>query len=347
MRVLVVNNAAPFIRGGAEELADQLVVRLNATKGVEAELLRIPFRWQPAECIAEQILLNLNLRLFQVDRVIGLKFPAYLIPHPSKTLWLLHQFRQAYDLYESGMSNLCGHESGERIARLVRNADEQCFRECRAIYTNSPVTQARLRKFNGFGATVLYPPLLDGEKFVTGQYGDYIFAGGRVGPGKRQHLLVEAMRHVPSTVKIVVAGPLEDRDYGCRLQKLVTQNNCADRVELRFGFHSRDEIANLVSGAFACAYVPVDEDSLGYVTMEAFSAGKAVITTSDSGGVLELVRNGETGLVAQPDPQSLAEHLVRLAGNPMMAIEMGRAAKSLLDSKAFSWDDTIARLLND
>ena len=31
----------------------------------------------------------------------------------------------------------------------------------------------------------------------------------------------------------------------------------------------------------------------------------------------------------------------------MMAIEMGRAAKSLLDSKAFSWDDTIARLLND
>ncbi len=347
MRVLVVNNAAPFIRGGAEELADQLVMRLNATKGVEAELLRIPFRWHPAECIAEQILLNLNLRLFQVDRVIGLKFPAYLIPHPSKTLWLLHQFRQAYDLYESGMSNLCGHESGERIMRLVRNADDQCFRECRAIYTNSPVTQARLREFNGFSATVLYPPLLDEEKFVTGQYGDYIFAGGRVGPGKRQHLLVEAMRHVPSTVKMIVAGPLEDRAYGCHLQKLVTQNNCMDRVELRFGFHSRDEIANLVNGALACAYVPIDEDSLGYVTMEAFSAGKSVLTSTDSGGVLELVRHDETGFVAQPNPQSVAEHLVRLVSNPTMTIEMGRAAKSLLDSRAFSWDHTIARLLND
>ena len=45
MRVLVVNNAAPFVKGGAEQLADQLVWRLNATKGVEAELLRIPFRW--------------------------------------------------------------------------------------------------------------------------------------------------------------------------------------------------------------------------------------------------------------------------------------------------------------
>jgi hypothetical protein len=49
MKVLVVNNAAPFVRGGAEELADHLVRELNATKGVEAELMRIPFRWEPAE----------------------------------------------------------------------------------------------------------------------------------------------------------------------------------------------------------------------------------------------------------------------------------------------------------
>ena len=62
MRVLVLNNAAPFIRGGAEELADQLVARLNATSGVEAELLRVPFRYEPAERIIEEILLSQNLR---------------------------------------------------------------------------------------------------------------------------------------------------------------------------------------------------------------------------------------------------------------------------------------------
>ena len=101
MRVLVLNNAAPFIRGGAEELADQLVARLNATSGIEAELLRVPFRSEPADRIVEQILLSQSLRLYNVDRVIGLKFPTYLIPHPTKILWLLHQFRQAYDLYES------------------------------------------------------------------------------------------------------------------------------------------------------------------------------------------------------------------------------------------------------
>jgi glycosyltransferase involved in cell wall biosynthesis len=346
MRVLVVNNAAPFIRGGAEELADRLVRELNATKGVEAELLRIPFRWEPAECIADQILLNLNFKLYQVDRVVALKFPAYLIPHECKILWLLHQFRQAYDLYESGMSHLCNHQSGKQIVEIVRAADQQCFAKCRSIYTNSPVTQSRLRTYNGFESRVLYPPLLDEEKFVGGEYGNYIFAGGRIGPGKRQHLLIEAIAAVRSCPKLIVAGPLDDPDYGAHLEKLVEQHDCADRVALRFGFHSRDEIARLVNGSVACAYVPIDEDSLGYVTMEAFSAGKCAITTSDAGGVLEIVRQGETGLVSDAEPQSIAKNLTRIGGDRNAAIEMGRAAKALLASKGLAWQDTVARLLS-
>ena len=347
MKVLVVNNAAPFIRGGAEELADRLVLELNATKGIEAELLRVPFRWEPAEVIVEQILLNLNLKLYQVDRVIALKFPAYLIPHPCKILWLLHQFRQAYDLYESGMSHLCDHVSGKHIAQMVRTADEQCFRECRAIYTNSPVTQARLRKFNGFESTLLYPPLLDEQRFVGGEYGDYIFAGGRIGPGKRQHLLVEAIARVPSNLKLILAGPLDEEAYGIHLQKLIEQNDCKDRVDLRIGFHDRDEIAQLVNRSLACAYLPVDEDSLGYVTMEAFSAAKCVVTTSDSGGVLEIVRHGETGFVSDTQPQSIAESLARIVGERQNTIEMGRSAQALLKAKGLSWDYTVARLLDD
>ena len=345
--MLVINNAAPFIRGGAEEFADELVRRLNKTRGVEAELLRIPFRWDPAECIIEQILLNRNLQLYGVDRVIALKFPAYLIPHPSKILWLLHQFRQAYDLYDSGMSHLCDYESGKKITQLVRRADELCFKDCRALYTNSPITQARLRKYNGFESTVLYPPLINAEHFRGGDYGEYIFAGGRVGPGKRQHLLVEAMHYLKSSTKLIVAGPLDDEAYGHRLRELAKKSNNADNIELRFGFHERHEIAKLVNGSLGCAYVPIDEDSLGYVTMEAFSAGKAVVTTSDAGGVLELVVDSETGFVTDPNPPMIAQTFDRLAGERKMAVKMGRAASALLDSKALSWEHAITRLLSD
>ena len=41
MKLLVANNAAPFVRGGAELLAERLVTELVAA-GHEAELLRLP-----------------------------------------------------------------------------------------------------------------------------------------------------------------------------------------------------------------------------------------------------------------------------------------------------------------
>lgn len=346
MKVLVVNNAAPFIRGGAEELADHLVRRLNATKGLEAELLRIPFRWEPAERIVEEIVLNRNLRLYNVDRVIALKFPAYLIPHAEKTLWLLHQFRQAYDLYESGLSHLCTDAHGAEIIRLVRRADEELFTTCRRIFTNSPVTQSRLKQFNGFDATVLYPPLNDACRFTGGDYGNYIFAGGRVGAGKRQDLLVEAMRYTRSDVRLVIAGPPDDETAGSLLEALVATHDLRSRVELRLGYRGREEIAALANGALACAYLPIDEDSLGYVTMEAFSAAKAVVTARDAGGLLQIVHDGETGIVAPPEPQAIAAALDRLAGDRDRTITMGRAAKELLESKDITWETTITRLLD-
>ena len=346
MNVLVLNNAAPFIRGGAEELAEHLVQRLNMTSGIEAELLRIPFRWEPADRILEEILINRNLHLYKVDRVIALKFPAYLIAHKNKTLWLLHQFRQAYDLYESGLSHLCGHPNGKEIARIVREADNRCFEDCKTIYCNSPVTQARLKKFNGYDAAVVYPPLNDPEQFSGGDYGNYVFAGGRVSPGKRQHLLVEAMRYVRSTVKLVIAGPLDDDQYRVRLEQYVARYSLADRVEFQFGFRPRQEIAQLMNEALACAYLPIDEDSLGYISMEAFCAAKPVLTSQDAGGLLEIVHNDQTGFVVAPRARAIARAIDQLGRNIEHTKTMGHAGKALLQSKNLTWETTVERLLS-
>lgn len=90
MKVLVVNNTAPFVWEGAEELATHLQESLIAS-GHEAEVLRIPFRWEPTSRIPSQMLMVRALEMYNVDRVIALKFPAYLIRHPHKTPRLLHQ----------------------------------------------------------------------------------------------------------------------------------------------------------------------------------------------------------------------------------------------------------------
>ena len=68
------------------------------------------------------------------------------------------------------------------------------------------------------------------------------------------------------------------------------------------------DAATLVSRLASCRAVvfPAFEEDYGLVTVEAFASGKAVITCRDSGGPAELVRDGETGLVCDPTPASLA-----------------------------------------
>ena len=102
MRIVIATVQVPFVRGGGEMLADGLEAALLAA-GHDVETVRLPFKWYPPERIPEHVL---AARLFdltessgsRIDRMIGLRFPAYLLPHPNKVLWILHQYRTAYDL---------------------------------------------------------------------------------------------------------------------------------------------------------------------------------------------------------------------------------------------------------
>lgn len=345
MKVLVVNSLAPFLHGGAEELANNLVQNLNRY-GAEAELLRIPFSWDPAERLLEEMLICRQFQLWNVDRVIALRFPAYLVPFQRKTLWILHQFRQAYDLYDAGQSHLASDARGTVIREAIRTADNNCFAEARHLFTNSPVTAERLKRYNGFDSVVLRPPLNDPELFAGDNPGNYIFAGGRINSGKRQHLLVEAMSRVKSSVNLVIAGPPDQPGDAATLRELVARHNLGDRVTLDLGLLSRHKIAGYVNGALACAYLPFDEDSFGYVTMEACQAGKPMITSSDSGGVLDLILHEDTGMVCEPDAGSLAEAIDRLAHDRNLSRRLGDNARNRWLSLNLTWERTVERLLS-
>jgi hypothetical protein len=127
LNVLIVNSVAPFVRRGAEELADHLCEQLNATDVVRAEVLRIPFSWEPFEELPEQIFLNCSLQLTNVDRVIALNFPAYLIPHSAKIIWLTHQCRQFDDLCMPGGSNLLPTSRADKLREIIRLAEAEAF----------------------------------------------------------------------------------------------------------------------------------------------------------------------------------------------------------------------------
>ncbi|EAQ77495.1 glycosyltransferase family 4 protein [Blastopirellula marina] len=343
MKVLIVNNMVPFVWGGAEELGVHLHENLIKA-GHEAEILRIPFQWEPQHRILSQMLLVRALELDNVDKVIAFKFPAYLIRHPRKTLWLLHQYRQAYDLYDAGQTNLVG-EDGKRIQHVIKEADREAFSESHAIYINSDVTQQRLAHYNGFDSQVLRPPVNGPEMFLGGKCGEYVFAGGRVNDMKRQFLLIQAMAKTNANVRLIIGGPPDYPKDGERLHRLVSELGLADRVKLDLRFLPREEYANYIRNARAVAYLPFDEDSLGYVAMEAATAGKALLTTTDSGGILGLVKHMETGWVASPDPESLAVSMNAAFESEQRAIDYGHNAQRLWDSFGVNWENTIQVLL--
>lgn len=345
MKVLVVNNMAPFVWGGAEELAVHLQRNLIAA-GHESEVLRIPFQWEPATRIPSQMMMVRAFELRNVDRVIALKFPAYLIRHPHKTLWLLHQYRQAYDLFDAGQTNLPAGAQGDEMRDLIRNADDESVRESRRIFTNSDVTRRRLAHYNRFDAEVLLPPLNDPELFAGGPSGGYIFAGGRVNGMKRQHLLLEALTLTPQGTRLVIAGPPDTPEDAQKLVEMVERLGLADRVKLDLRFLPRREYANYINEASAVAYLPFDEDSLGYVAMEAAIAAKALITTTDSGGVLGLVKHLQTGWVTAPEPQSLADAMAAVGADSAFTRELGMSARELWLGMGISWPKTVETLLS-
>ncbi len=98
----------------------------------------------------------------------------------------------------------------------------------------------------------------------------------------------------------------------------------------------------MYANALGVLFAPFDED-YGYVTLEAFLSAKPVVTCRDSGGVLEFVRDGVNGRVAEPDPAALADALEGLAADRARAAAMGDAGREL--ARGITWDGVIEKLL--
>jgi glycosyltransferase involved in cell wall biosynthesis len=344
LNVLVASTFVPFIRGGDSKIVSDLCAALRR-RGHEVDTVLLPFHPDP-DMIPEQLL---ALRLLDVsdkgDLLIAIRTPSYLLRHENKIVWFIHHHRPAYDLWGTTYQDVADTPSGLSLREPIIHADDLGLREATALFANSRVTARRLRDFNRLEAEVLYPPLTEGESATVGEYGDYVFCPSRISSIKRQALLVEAMASVRSGVRLILAGPPDTPGQLHAIERAVERLRVGDRVDVRGRWISEQEKRDLFASALACAYVPYDEDSYGYVTLEAYRARRPVITCTDSGGTLELVEDGRTGLVVGPNPHSLAKAMDTLFENRKRARELGEAGQERVGALGISWDRVIERLL--
>ena len=336
MRIAVAAPQVPFVRGGAEVMADDLVAALRA-RGHEAELVTIPFKWYPGARVLDQAFLWRLADLTEsdgraIDRVIATKFPAYCVRHPNKVAWVLHQFRQAYD-YDRTELGQFGEEPFDRATRrAVERLDKVALGEARRVFATSRNVADRLKRFNDIDAELLpHPP--QSLDYRTGEPEGFVLSVGRLDRAKRLDLLIEAAKREPS-LRVVIAGAGPDEE---RLRGLANGS-----VEF-LGRVDDAQLVDLYARCSAVYYAPIDED-FGMVPYEAFLAEKPVLTTTDAGGPLEVVHDRETGVVVAPDAADLARGAAYLTGHVDEAKAWGRAGRAV--AERVTWDACVEALLS-
>lgn len=348
MRVAVCHPQTPFVKGGAETHAEQLVRALRHA-GHEAELVYVAGKWYPGTELVHQMAVWRSLDLSEsnglpIDAVIPLKFPAYLVKHERKIVWLIHQHRTAYELWDHAeYADLARQEEGAVVRDMVHAADRIALGEAKRVFTNSKNVQERLWSWLRIASEPLYHPSPISQALMTmeaGPYGDEIVFPSRFESLKRQSLAVDAMRHVRTDVRLVLAGrgPQEDA-----LRRQIHDGKLEDRVSIEV-WPSDARLEQLLLGALGVYFGSFDED-YGYVTIEGFAARRPVVTLRDSGGPLEFVKDGDTGLVASPEPAAIAEAFDRLYADRALAARLGAAGRALIEREVPSWPEVVARLL--
>ncbi|HSE40016.1 MAG TPA: glycosyltransferase family 4 protein [Acidobacteriota bacterium] len=340
-KICVCSVQIPFVKGGAEYFTQNLVNQLRM-RSYEVENVQLPLQTLPVEevvkgCLAWR-LLNLD-RIYNddIDLVIGTKFPSYMVPHKNKIIWLVHQYREIYDLHDTVYSGFQATSNHVQVRDQLIELDQLAFSEAKKIFTISKTVSKRLKHFNDFDSIPIYPPLDDAEKFKCASLDDFVLSVSRLEGNKRVRLLIEAMRYVSSRIKAVIIGEgYLRKEY----EQLAALNEVSDRI-LFTGSISRSELIDYYSRAGALFYGPIGED-YGYATLEAFYSSKPVITCNDSGGILEFV-DKSTGWVCEPDAQSIAANIEEAMTNKAQAKLRGEAGHHRI--QFINWDTALDTLL--
>lgn len=350
-RILVLGVKIPFTSGGQEALVGSLVKELR-NRGHQADTIELPLSLLPKEKLLNQAALwrTIDLEVFggeKTDLVIATKFPTYYAKHPKKSLWLVHQHRAMYDLYGSRYSDISDEPRDEELRKLIRDGDSKVIGECAYVGAISRNVAERLRLHNGIKAEVLYPPLPLGDRYRSGNYENYVLSVGRLCSIKRVDLMIKSLPVIHNFVKLKVVGAEDEPGVMRYFQNEIDKHHLWKRVEF-LGKVSDEALLDLYSKALAVYYAPHNED-YGYVTLEAMASSRPVITASDSGGALEFIKHMESGLVAEPNVDSISRAVNLLVEDRSLPSKLGAAGRLGIEDSGLlggSWDKVVNGLLS-
>ena len=381
---LVAPSPVPFQYGGVESVLESLPRAIAALTPHQVEVVKLPASEATFWDLLDGYRRFAALDLRHFDRVISLKYPAWMVRHPHHVCYLQHRARILYDTYPAALGTSVsaqapavtrllrhidehredGHEAlprlfellddlrddaptlspelfafpGPLLRHIVHHLDDVALspRAIRRFVAISRVVARRRDYFPG-GVSVDVAPTVSRLQGLHDAGSDHFLAPGRLDGLKRVDLLVRAMRLARTTRPLLIAGtgPAERS-----LRELAAGD---DRVRF-LGFVPDADLVDLYARARAVLCVAYDEDH-GLVPLEAMASRKPVVTCEDSGGPLEFVTDGETGIVTPPTPETLAAAIDRLSDDGELARRLGARAHER--TRHVTWEAAVHALLGD
>lgn len=163
----------------------------------------------------------------------------------------------------------------------------------------------------------------------------------RLAPWKGQDVLLKALARRPDVQGLIVGGALfGEGPYEATLLRLAAELGLAERV--RFAGH-RSDVAALMAGVDVVAHTSIEPEPFGRVVVEGQLSGRPVVASA-AGGVVEIVRHDETGLLVEPgNADALADAIGRLVDDPTSRASLGTRGRQVASTQ-FRLDAVVEEL---
>lgn len=160
---------------------------------------------------------------------------------------------------------------------------------------------------------------------------------GRLSEWKGQHVFLEAIAAMEGVQAVIAGGALFGQEaYEARIREQASHLGLDGRVRF-LGF--RSDVPELMAAMDAVAHTSIVAEPFGRVVVEAMMCGRPVVATR-GGGVTEIIRDGETGLLVPPgEASALAAALGRILSDPALAEKLAQKGREDV-SQRFSLEET-------
>ena len=198
------------------------------------------------------------------------------------------------------------HKSNRRIDRVIAPSRfmrskliEGGWPEDKVVFLQNFADEAILERASEAGAD------------TTDRENPYLLFFGRLSAEKGVDTLLRAfdaaLPNLPQDMRLVVVG---DGPDAADFKTLASSLGCASRIEFA-GYQTGGALQSYVEGASLAVSSSRWRENMPYSIVEAFAAGTPVVGT-DIGGIPELVLDGETGFICEPENfESMADAISR------------------------------------